>query len=155
MSCLYLRYSAQLKRENCAVRATAGRPAAVQFYREMAAQIRPSQRIRIQQEVKIYVSITRTSKTDRITGRLQKDTGMYGNAVGQLHTGRSNENTEKSQPALLPAGKRQPERGMGQVFFPRLRSGNGDHMPRRYTHDKRDDAGRSRTENDKEDRSSG
>ena len=38
MSCLYLRYSAQLKRENCAVRATAGRPAAVQFYREMAAK---------------------------------------------------------------------------------------------------------------------
>ena len=39
MSCLYLRYSAQLKREKCAARATAGRTAAVQFYREMAAQI--------------------------------------------------------------------------------------------------------------------
>ena len=36
MSCLYIRYSAQVKCENCAVRGTGGSPAAVQFYRKMS-----------------------------------------------------------------------------------------------------------------------
>ena len=36
MTCLYLRYSAQVKRENCAVRGTERSPAAVQFYRKMS-----------------------------------------------------------------------------------------------------------------------
>ena len=78
---------------------------------------------------KQHVSRFADSKTDRSGWGVQACAGVLRDPFRYVYASRGDADFKKSQQTLLPVGERQPGRGMGPVFLPRIRSDHGNHLP--------------------------